>query len=136
MRWGWFGGMLAVTVVLCAVVLPSQAVARYPTWGIHKMTLSISYEACIGLARLAIKEHGFKSLYGSQGLTLAQKDNHLVSIACNRAPDSKTVVDILVATSDGTGPISYAVVEQMTAEMRKPNCRPTPWGFRHCHVGS
>jgi hypothetical protein len=133
-RNGWLGAAAAFSVAVLAA-LPARAEQKVtvPGWGLGQLTLPVPVEHCVGRARLAMKALGYEIGSVWQGMTVASNAKLGVVIACVAAADSTTVVNFVrFANANITAPEAKAIED----EMLKPNCRPTPWGFQFCDVGS
>jgi hypothetical protein len=129
----------AAVALGAALLVSSPALAQRtperPLWAINQAILSVSYEACVGLARLAMQANGYTIGTAWRGITLGNKGNQTLTISCVAARDDKTVANIILM-SNGPAGNDKEIMERIRPEMLKSNCRPTPWGFQHCHVGS
>ena len=115
------------------MLFSGAALAQNPGWSRAGKYLPISYEECMARAELAMKSQGLKVESRDTGLLLATKGVHLAVISCGATIDARMDVSVVVASNGGPREATTGLREVLNGEMAKSSCRPTPWGFQHCH---
>lgn len=96
-----FGGVLIFSLLVCfsAQVMYSQA----PGWSRGQQSLTLSYDDCVRRMPAALQNEGYREDPNSGGNFVAgSKGVHTAVIICSPAPESKMLVQIVVA-SNGNG---------------------------------
>jgi hypothetical protein len=87
-------GATAALAVAAFAASPANAQSQPPGWVVHQTILTVSFEHCMGRARLALQGQGYKIHSVWRGLSIGANSKHTVAIACVAAPDSSTVANL------------------------------------------
>jgi hypothetical protein len=93
--------LLPVTFALLLVGAP-VALAQAPGWSRGQQNLAITQDECMRRAPAALLAQGYRIDYNAGNFAVGIKSIHTAVIICSPAPDSKMLVQIVVA-SNGEG---------------------------------
>ena len=89
-------------VVFCGLLLclsANTSFAQAPGWSRGQQNLALSYDDCVGRMPVALQNEGYSRDANSGGNFVAgSKAVHTAVIICSPAPDSKMLVQIVVAS--------------------------------------
>jgi len=108
-------------VLVCSVafgVSVQVSFAQAPGWSRGQQTLALSYNDCVGRMAAALQAEGYRRDDQPGGnFAVGIKDVHTAVIICSPAPDSKMLVQIVVASN---GPGGGAERQKLQAQMERP----------------
>jgi hypothetical protein len=115
---------LAITFALLLFFAPA-ALAQAPGWSRGQQDLAITYDECMRRGPAALQAEGYRIDYNAGNFAVGIKNVHTAVIICSPAPDSKMLVQIVVASNGEGGGTER---QQLQARMEQPGLPPRSGG--------
>ena len=130
------------SVVFCGLLLCISAhtsFAQAPGWSRGQQNLALSYDDCVRRMPVALQNEGYSRDPNSGGnFEAGSKGVHTAVIICSPAPDSRMLVQIVVASNGDGGGIER---QRLQAQMERPgavnrsNDSYTSWTWAYAQPG-
>src|SRR4051812_37828843 len=114
---------ITAMVIVLSLSAPANAQALAPGWSRGQQSLAISYNECVGRMQAALQAEGFRrDDPGGGNAAVGIKNPHTAIIICGPAPDSKMLVQAVVASSGDGGPRERQCLQAQMEQPGAPRC--------------